>query len=416
MGGQPLTPDRRQPLVVLCGIGTLGDQLPLLALGVELRRRGIRCDLLSNAGARSAAEAAGVGFISVTADQGNNAVSGKENMETHVFPSYGPTRDYFQQQKQLGEQPVVVNQDSFSASNLAAEALGLPVCRLYLSPDRIASLVNPAWPHCVHLNDEYRESILRPLYERRERSPYLLSKIGHYRQQWGLGPLNSMTQMDDSVQLRLGLFPDWFGPSGADWPSAFKHVGFLRPTDTPALSRNLGEFLQGKRRPIVFTPGTGSPDVKSWLAAAIHLCDVLERPGIVLSRHIPASGLIAGTQVFGSPFVQMDSLLKKAWAIVHHGGIGTVAAALRAGVPQLICGAMYDQPDNGYRVQQLGVGEFFSGEEVQLTDLVTKLQGFKSTNTLHEQAKRVSLRFHAQDGARVAADYIERLPSVLGMS
>ena len=41
--------------------------------------------------------------------------------------------------------------------------------------------------------------------------------------------------------------------------------------------------------------------------------------------------------------------------MVHHGGIGTTAQALAAGVPQLIMPLAHDQPDNAARVQRLGV-------------------------------------------------------------
>jgi UDP:flavonoid glycosyltransferase YjiC (YdhE family) len=42
--------------------------------------------------------------------------------------------------------------------------------------------------------------------------------------------------------------------------------------------------------------------------------------------------------------------------VVHHGGVGTTAKALAAGVPQVVVPVAYDQPDNGRRVVRLGVG------------------------------------------------------------
>jgi rhamnosyltransferase subunit B len=43
---------------------------------------------------------------------------------------------------------------------------------------------------------------------------------------------------------------------------------------------------------------------------------------------------------------------------VHHGGIGTVAQGLAAGVPQLVMAMSHDQPDNGCRLTHLGVGAY----------------------------------------------------------
>lgn len=42
--------------------------------------------------------------------------------------------------------------------------------------------------------------------------------------------------------------------------------------------------------------------------------------------------------------------------VVHHGGAGTTAAGLRAGVPSVIVPFMGDQPFWGKRVAELGVG------------------------------------------------------------
>jgi len=42
--------------------------------------------------------------------------------------------------------------------------------------------------------------------------------------------------------------------------------------------------------------------------------------------------------------------------LVYHGGIGTLAQATRAGVPQLVVPNAHDQPDNGQRIERLGLG------------------------------------------------------------
>lgn len=46
--------------------------------------------------------------------------------------------------------------------------------------------------------------------------------------------------------------------------------------------------------------------------------------------------------------------LYRCGAIVHHCGVGTTAAALRAGVPQVPCWVMLDQPHNATRVHDMG--------------------------------------------------------------
>jgi UDP:flavonoid glycosyltransferase YjiC (YdhE family) len=59
-------------------------------------------------------------------------------------------------------------------------------------------------------------------------------------------------------------------------------------------------------------------------------------------------------------FVPLSRLLKRSAAIVHMGGIGTMAQGIAAGVPQLIVPIAVDQPDNASRLEDLGAGRSIS--------------------------------------------------------
>ena len=50
-----------------------------------------------------------------------------------------------------------------------------------------------------------------------------------------------------------------------------------------------------------------------------------------------------------------DWLLQRCAVALHHGGAGTVHAALRAGTPQVLCPLQYDQPFWARRMRALGV-------------------------------------------------------------
>jgi UDP:flavonoid glycosyltransferase YjiC (YdhE family) len=68
-------------------------------------------------------------------------------------------------------------------------------------------------------------------------------------------------------------------------------------------------------------------------------------------------------------YAPLSRLLPRCAALVHHGGIGTLAQALAAGVPQLTMPMGFDQPDNTTRLLRLGVARWvaparFSGESV----------------------------------------------------
>ncbi|MFM9108664.1 MAG: glycosyltransferase [Chloroflexota bacterium] len=54
-------------------------------------------------------------------------------------------------------------------------------------------------------------------------------------------------------------------------------------------------------------------------------------------------GLIA------TPYAPLSALLPRARAVIHQGGIGTLAQAMRSGQPSLIVPFAHDQPDNAAR-------------------------------------------------------------------
>ena len=68
--------------------------------------------------------------------------------------------------------------------------------------------------------------------------------------------------------------------------------------------------------------------------------------------------------------VAHDALLPRCAALLHHGGAGTVAAALRAGVPQLICPLLrsFDQQSNAERVAWSGWGAQLSPSAICLSE------------------------------------------------
>ena len=60
--------------------------------------------------------------------------------------------------------------------------------------------------------------------------------------------------------------------------------------------------------------------------------------------------------IFAIDSAPHDALFKHVKAVVHHGGSGTTAAGLRAGLPTLICHIAFDQPYWGRRIWSLGCG------------------------------------------------------------
>ena len=73
--------------------------------------------------------------------------------------------------------------------------------------------------------------------------------------------------------------------------------------------------------------------------------------GTELKNSLP-DPLPAGVAAFD--YAPFSELFPRAAAIVHQGGVGTTAQAMRAGRPMLVVPFSHDQPDNAERVEQAG--------------------------------------------------------------
>jgi rhamnosyltransferase subunit B len=128
-----------------------------------------------------------------------------------------------------------------------------------------------------------------------------------------------------------------------------------------ALPPELERFLADGAAPIVLTPGSGNRQAQRWLARAIQAVQRLGRRAVLLTPHRAQVPATLPPGMLWLPYVPLAALLTRSAGLVHHGGIGTTAEALRAGVPQVIVPLAYDQFDNAARVIALAAGASVAG-------------------------------------------------------
>jgi sterol 3beta-glucosyltransferase len=148
-------------------------------------------------------------------------------------------------------------------------------------------------------------------------------------------------------------------PRPRDWGEHIHITGywFLDEPDGWTPPPELVDFLDAGDPPVYI--GFGSMMSRNPREAGEIALDALRRSG---QRGVIASGW-GGLQPTDLPdTVHMISSIPHSWlfprmaAVVHHGGAGTTAAGLRAGVPSMVVPFMGDQPFWGERVAALGVG------------------------------------------------------------
>ncbi|MGX1809503.1 glycosyltransferase [Nocardia sp. NPDC055321] len=107
--------------------------------------------------------------------------------------------------------------------------------------------------------------------------------------------------------------------------------------------------------------------------------------------------------------VDHSAVLPRCAVAVHHGGAGTTAAALRAGVPQVICAVQADQPFWGRQLETLGLGVTMPFTALSADRLERLLVRAAEPGTV-SRAAAYAARFR-DDGVARAADVIESLAS-----
>lgn len=155
-----------------------------------------------------------------------------------------------------------------------------------------------------------------------------------------------------SPRASIGLFPAWFAPPPPDWPAGIVCAGFPRPVHNPGLPAEVEQFLQSGPAPLVATLGSAARGMRRELECIVQ--EVARRRhrlvllGPELDQLPPAQDLLT------PGFLPLPPLLERCRAFLHHGGIGTSAEALAAGLPQLVIPLAHDQFDNASRLVRLG--------------------------------------------------------------
>lgn len=198
------------------------------------------------------------------------------------------------------------------------------------------------------------------------------------------------------ADLNLGLWPAAFRGQAADDPARATLCGFpWDDADGGALSPELARFLDGGEPPLVVGLGSSvkaaGDDVYREIGAA---CRALGcRALLIGARPDAAAGLDGVMAVESAPY---RLVFPRARAVVHHGGIGTLAEGLRAGRPTAIVPFANDQFDNARRVRALGVSLTWSRKA---------LRGARAQRAIAQLVGDEGLRARAAElGARVSAE------------
>jgi UDP:flavonoid glycosyltransferase YjiC (YdhE family) len=147
---------------------------------------------------------------------------------------------------------------------------------------------------------------------------------------------------------------------------------------------------------------------------AIKAARGLGRRAVLLVGPDAARRLPRSDDVLITEYAPHSLLFSRACAVVHHGGVGTTAQALRAGKPQLVVPFFADQPDNAARIVRLGAGRSLADRAWRPAAAHRELRALLE-GPYGSRAEDLSRRLAREHGAVAAADRIENLLSGSGL-
>ncbi len=211
------------------------------------------------------------------------------------------------------------------------------------------------------------------------------------------------------ADLNLGLWPEWFRAPASDDPPRSQICGFVFDAVEAShpLPMDLERFLSDGDAPVVAGFGSAaSLHAPERYRAVARGCAELGRRCLLIGA---SANVVAETPtlkvVASAPYAKV---FPRAAAVVHHGGMGTCAEALRAGKPSLVTPFAFDQFDTAERVEQAACGRWLRNPDA----LAAVLDDTLRNETLAASARRVARQIASvTDGAQRAAELISAVDS-----
>jgi len=282
-----------------------------------------------------------------------------------------------------------------------AEKLGLPWISVTLQPARVP-VENP--------NPSFMARIIWGMIGK-----LMILPVNRSRKRLGAPPVTDIAKM---LSGRMILLPVSWQVAAPDphWPGHVHQTGywFARPLEGWSPPADLLDFLGAGERPIAVSLGVMSISGKGARESARIVLQAIRQAGlraIVQGWDKSLQGLEPSRSVYHAGSMPHDWLFSQVSAVVHHGGFGTTAAVLRAGVPGIVIPHVIDQFYWGQRVFELGVGpRFIPRGRLGTKNLQEALHQALSEAGMRKKAADLGEAIRAEpDGVATAVAMIEKL-------
>ena len=412
---------------VVASYGTRGDVEPCVAVGSELLRRGHEVRMAVPPDQIGFAESAGLAAVPYGPDT-QVWWGAHRDLWTRFFDNFWKIQDLIRLFREIGQSVIEYWEQITTTLTSLADGADLLVTFLNFEP--------PAANVAEYYDIPLATVHVFPVRANGQVWPFLPSPLGRYALTvYGWANWRGVKRFDDAQRRQLGL-PKAAGPAPrritergsleiqaydevcfpglaaewAKWNGQRPFVGALTMELTTDADDEVASWIAGGTPPIFFgfgsTPAKTPADTLAMISAA---CAQLGERALVCSgwsdfSHVPhfENVKVVGTMNYAAAFPACR-------AIVHHGGLGTTAAGLRAGVPMLIFWTAPDQAIWAARVKRLKVGSGRRFSAINQKSLVADLRTILDPQYVARAREIAPQMTKPTESVANAADLLEKL-------
>jgi len=410
--------------VLLPTLGSAGDVHPAIALGIALKKRRHQATVITNEVFSEAVRAAGLDFIALgTAAEAQETIADPRLWhptkgfqciaERIIVPNISRLYDILA--RDARSNTVVAASGICLGARVAHEKLGVRLATVQLQPSMLRSLVDSGRYGLIPMGPRMPRAIKKSLFWLFDHAfidKCVLPGLTSFRTGLGLPPVRRVFHAYlHSPELVIGLFPDWFAPPQPDWPPNTHLAGFVLHDAGEYVSMPIAveEFFSTGPPPVVFTPGSAAATLEGFFRESVEACRIGGFRAMLVTVHpdqLPAE-LPPGVRAFS--YLPFSRILPRCAAIVHHGGIGTLAQAIKAQIPQMVVPNSHDQPDNSHRIEGLGLGSRIQPGRYKARDVARKLGELVNSPELRQRCRDYAAKIDSEAALGRACDLIEQL-------
>lgn len=382
--------------ILLSAYGTISNIQPLIPVGRELAHRGHDVNVFTNAPHVLRFQMPGLRFTELDSAAEFEAFVNEgqllarpsalpEVYRRHYLPKVRREFDSMEAVVRPGKTVLLANDAPGVASRLIAEKYRVPLISVMTYPSHLAA-----------------GRLLEELM-----TGSLALEINELRSEVGLAQEEDLQWWWHLPNHYIGVWPSWFARIRDTSGNKTSLVGFIYDDEVESVPNDLMEFLATEgNRVILVTGGSAKFAGSEFFRLVMSAARKANLRALAVNRQMADSteeSTLCRTEV-----PSLSALMPHVSAVVHHGGMGTISQALKAGVPQLMLADGGDRPENAIRVEELGVGKFVPRSQWSEARLTNALSEIVDNPHLQRRCKSIAEKLTSDSGLWRVCDLVER--------